>query len=226
MNSTEPAPPTAGAPEQPRISRFSGLYRMLALDVVLPLIVVQASLRAGLSPVLALSLAALFPLADAILGIIAARSVNVIAGVSLLAILIGIGLAFMTGNALFAILKDSVFTLVFGLLFLGSLGASRPLVFRLNRQMLEPPGAAALDRAWDERAAVRHTFRLMTWVWGLGLLSEALLRVIAGFALPVARAAAVSPWISFVFVGGLIAWTVLYVRSRRKAAERSGIVLE
>src|SRR5450755_2363668 len=91
----------------------------------------------------------------------------------------------LTGDARFAILKDSAFTLVFSLLFLASLTGSRPLIFRLNAQMLDRAGAAAFERAWVERPAVRKTFRLMTLVWGLGLLLEALLRIAASFTLPV-----------------------------------------
>lgn len=205
--------------------RFSGLYRMLALDVVLPLIVVQAALRFGLSPVVALAIAALFPLADTVIGFVQARTVSIIGAVSLVAILTGIGLAVVTGNARFAILKDSAFTFVFSLLFLASLASSRPLIFRLNAQMLDAAGATAFERAWTERPAVRKTFRFMTLVWGLGLLLEALLRVAASFTLPVRAAAAASPWIAFVCVGGLIVWTIRYAKARRHAAERAGISL-
>jgi intracellular septation protein A len=197
---------------------------MLALDVVLPLIAVQLSLHARLSAVIALSLAALFPLADTILGFVQSRTVSIIGAVSLIAIVTGIGLAFATGNALFAILKDSAFSLVFSLLFLASLAAKRPLVFRLNQQMLGPAGAA-LDEAWTQRPGVRKTFRLMTLVWGVGLLLEALLRVVASFTLPVATAAATSPWIALGCIGGLIGWTVVYAQARRRAATRAGISL-
>jgi hypothetical protein len=198
---------------------------MLALDIVLPLIVVQGSLRFGLSAVVALSIAALFPLADTVIGFVAARTVSIIGAVSLVAILTGIGLAFSTGDARFAILKDSAFSFLFSLLFLASLASSRPLIFRLNAQMIDPAGAAAFERAWTERAAVRDTFRFMTLVWGLGLLLEALVRVLASFTLPVRTAAAASPWIAFVCIGGLIAWTIGYAKARRQAAERAGVRL-
>lgn len=213
------------ASQSPRANRFFGLYRMLALDVVLPLVAVQTGLHAGLTPVVALAVAALFPLADTVLGIVQSRSVSIIAAVSMVAILTGLGLAFTTGNALYAILKDSAFTLVFSLLFLGSLASSQPLVFRLYRQMLDPSAGAALQGVWNERAAFRSVFRLMTLVWGLGLLGEALLRVLVSFTLPVRAAAGASPLIAFLCIGGLIAWTVLYSRARRRAAQRAGFVL-
>ena len=159
------------------------------------------------------------------LGILQSRSVSIIAAVSLAAILTGLGLAFATGNALYAILKDSAFTLVFSLLFLGSLASSQPLVFRLYRQMLDRSAEAALQAVWNERAAFRSAFRLMTLVWGLGLLGEALLRVMVSFTLPVRTAAGASPFIAALCIGGLIAWTVLYSRARRRAAQRAGFVL-
>jgi hypothetical protein len=62
-----------GNSERPRLSRFSSLYIMLGLDVVLPLIAVQVMLRAGQSPVAALSLAALFPFADTLVLTITAQ---------------------------------------------------------------------------------------------------------------------------------------------------------
>jgi hypothetical protein len=210
-----------GNSERPRLSRFSSLYIMLGLDVVLPLIEVQVMLRAGQSPVAALSLAALFPFADTLLGIVRSRRVSIIGAVSLAAILTGLGLAFVTGNALFAILKDSAFTLVFAIIFLGSLAGARPLVFRLNQQMAGADAAVLLDRAWLAHPEVRRPFRLMTLVWGLGLLAEAGLRVLASFTLPVAKAASLSPWIAFVCIGGLILWTVRFARARSAGLARA-----
>jgi hypothetical protein len=194
---------------------------MLALDIALPLIAVQAMLRAGQSPIVALSLAALFPFADTLIGIVRSRRVSIIGAISLAAILTGLGVAFVTRNALFAILKDSAFTLVFAIIFLGSLASARPLVFRLNAQLVDEDAAAVFERAWDAYPAVRRAFRLMTLVWGLGLLAEAGLRVTASFTLPIASAAAVSPWIAFVCIGGLILWTVRFARAHAARLPRA-----
>ncbi len=62
----------------------------------------------------------------------------------------------------------------------------------------------------------------MTLVWGLGLLLDALLRVALSFSAPVATAAAVSPWIALVCIGGLILWNVFYARARVRAARDAG----
>jgi hypothetical protein len=200
---------------------FNGLYRTLGVSLVLPLIAIQVLLQRGVSPVIALALATVFPLAEMAFEALQTKRVGVIAIVSLAGIVTGLGLSFATGNAIFALLKDSVFTGVFGLLFLGSLATSRPLIYRLNLDLAgaDPAAHAAAAAMW-ERPTARRVFRLMTVVWGAGLLCEAGARVVAAFTLPLATATAASPVISVVAIGGLVAWTVLYARERRAAAAR------
>lgn len=204
------------------MSRLSGLIRMMALTVVLPLLTVQLGLQAGWTPLIALSVAAVFPFADTVYTIVRSRSASIMGLVSLLTIVIGIGLSFVTGDALFAILKDSVFTLVFSVIFFGSLATAKPLIYQLNRQMLDPAGAATLDAAYAERPAVRRVFVNMTIGWGAGLLLEAVLRVVAALTLPIRLATLASPWITFFCIGGLTVWTIVYARARQAAARRAG----
>jgi intracellular septation protein A len=202
--------------------RFGALYRTLGLSIGAPLVVVEVLLHLGRSPTVALACGALFPLADLVYGVVRSRRLGAIPALSFVAIVAGLGLAFATGNALFAILKDSLFTTVFGLVFLGSLLGPRPLIFQLNRDLAgEDAGAlAAIDALW-ERPAARQAFRLMTLVWGVGLLLEASVRVVVALTLPVTTAAALSPLIPVAVIGGLLVWTVRYVRARRAAAAAS-----
>ena len=60
----------------------------------------------------------------------------------------------------------------------------------------------------------------MTLVWGVGLLLEAITRVVVVFTLPLAAATSASPIIAVVFIGGLLLWTVRYAKARRAAAAR------
>ena len=205
--------------------RYFSLYQMLTLDVVLPLLVVEFGLGAGLAPVMVLAVAALFPFTDTVIGIARTRAVSIIAAVSLLAILAGIALALTTGNAVFAILKDSAFTLILSAIFLGSLATREPLIYRLYSQMLDERGRLLLETLWQERPLLVQSFRLMTLVWGVGLLAEAVVRFVVTLTAPVATAAAASPWIAFGCIGTLITWTVLYSRARRRAAARAGLAL-
>jgi hypothetical protein len=200
-------------------TKFSGLYRTLGLSLVAPLIVIQILIHKGVSPIIALGSATVFPLAEMVYEFVKTRHIGVIAIVSLVGIVAGFGLSFATGNAIFALLKDSAFTGVFGLLFLGSLLTARPLIYRLSRDMTgtDPAARAASEALW-ERPAARHTFRMITAVWGIGLLIEAGVRVFAALTLPIASATALSPVISVVTIGGILMWTVRYSRARTAAA--------
>ncbi len=62
------------------------------------------------------------------------RRIDLLSGASLAALVVGIALSFATGNAAFAIAEKSVFTGLFGIVFLASLLFPRPLIFQLGRQ--------------------------------------------------------------------------------------------
>jgi hypothetical protein len=179
--------------------KFGGLYRTLGISLVIPLIVIQVLLHLGVTPLIALAAATVFPLGEMIYEAVSVKRVGSIAIVSL---------ALLTG--------------VFGLLFLGSLATSRPLIYRLNLDLAgADPGARAAAEALWERPAAQRSFRLITVVWGLGLLLDAAARVVAALTLPIASATALSPIISVVCIGAILIWTVRYVRARRAAAAQA-----
>ncbi|MGA2392721.1 MAG: VC0807 family protein [Candidatus Lustribacter sp.] len=203
----------------PAAPRFGSLYRTLGLSLVAPLLVIQLLLHRGVAPIYALSAAAVFPLAEMVYEAVTTRHIGVIAIVSFIGIVVGFGLSFATGNAVFALLKDSVLTGTFGLVFLISLATPKPLIYRLNLDLAgaDPAARAASEALWEVPEA-RRSFRLITLVWGAGLLLDAVARVIAVLTLPLATATGASPVIAVVFVGGILVWTVLYVKARRAAA--------
>ena len=203
-------------------TKFGGLYRTLGLSLVIPLIVIQVLLHLGAAPLIAIAAATVFPLGEMIYEAVTVKRIGLIAIVSLAGIVTGFGLAFATGNAVFALLKDSLLTTVFGLLFLGSLATSRPLIYRLNLDLAGNDAAAraAAEALW-ERPAAQRTFRLITLVWGCGLVLEAAARVVAALTLPLATATSLSPIIAVVCIGGILVWTVRYARARQAAAARS-----
>jgi F0F1-type ATP synthase membrane subunit c/vacuolar-type H+-ATPase subunit K len=195
------------------------IRRTLLLSIVLPLVAIQLLLHWGVSPVTALAIATIFPLIEMALEFAEMKRIGVIAMVALAGIVTGFGVAFITGNGIFAVLKDSAFTFVFGVIFLGSLLTKRPLIYTLNLDLAVTDAAARAEGiALWEKPAARRSFRLMTIVWGIGLMLDAIVRVIVTLSVPLATAAALSPVISLAAVGALIVWTMLYARARRAAA--------
>lgn len=207
----EPKPVDHSAP------RFGGLYRTLGVSLVIPLIVIQVLLHRGVPPVYALAAASVFPLGEMVYEALTSKKIGLIAIVAFTGIVVGFGLSFATGNAIYALLKDSLFTTVFGLLFLGSLLTPRPLIYRLNLDFTagNPAARAAAEEQWS-RPGAPPVFRLITLVWGAGLVFEAAVRVVVAITLPIATATALSPIIAVVCIGGILVWTVLFVRYVRR----------
>jgi hypothetical protein len=200
--------------------RFAGLYRSLTINVVLPLVVAQWLLHQGRSPVVALGIAALFPLGDGVVSALR-RRLDLLSVASLAALVVGIALSFATNNAAFAIAEKSAFTGLFGVAFLVSLLLPRPLIFHLGRQF-NTEGDPAAQAAWDANWSIpgfRRVVRVMTAVWGLGLLAEAALRVVVAITMTPAVAIVVSPVLAIGAIALLILWTRQYAaRARRRAA--------
>jgi intracellular septation protein A len=196
---------------------MTALIRMIGLSVLLPLLVIAWQLRSGAPPLQAIALAALSPVLEMIIEAVQTRRVGIIAVVSLVGILAGLGLSYATGNVAFALLKDSLFTGLFGAVFLGSLLTEKPLIYRINIDLAgpEPAARAAAEALW-ERPSARQHLRLLTLVWGIGLMIEAAARLLAVATLSIVTATALSPVIQCTVFGVLALLTVLFVREQRR----------
>jgi hypothetical protein len=193
------------------------IWRTLVFSIVLPLVTIQVLLHRGVAPTTTLALSTLFPLIEIALETLQNKRIGMIAVISLAGMAIGFGLTFLTGNPRFAVLKDSAFTFVIGSIFFGSLFTKYPMIYRFNNDFAGSDEAkrAANEALW-QRPAVRAAFRLMTIVWGTGLLLEAVVRVAATLTLPLATATSVSPIIAAAALAGLALWNVLYVGALRR----------
>ena len=90
----------------------------------------------------------------------------------------------------------------------------RPAFFYLSRYLSagkDPYKVSAFDRL-HEHPSGRHTFRVLSVVWGIGLFVEASLRMMLADILPTSRYLAVSPFITAGVIGSLFAFTVVYTK--------------
>lgn len=103
-----------------------------------------------------------------------------------------------------------------GVLFLLSLPVKRPLVFYLARSTLarEREGREReFDEMWQSRPALVRSIRLMTAVWGIGLVAENVIRVyivghVAGHDVD-----RLSTLVRYGAYAGLTVWSILYRRA-------------
>jgi len=62
--------------------------------------------------------------------------------------------------------------------------------------------------------------RLMTAVWGVSLVAEAIIKIILVSRLSVSAFLAVSPLVLYGIIGMTIAWTVLYRKYAKKRLDK------
>lgn len=174
----------------------------------------------------ALIIAGLFPVAWIIIGFIRTRQVDFIGAIVLFGFAIGvITSTLLGGNAYVLKARDSAFTAVFALVCLGSIFTrGRPAIFFVGRYLSagnDPEKKAVFDEL-HELPTGQRTFRVLTLVWGIGLLIECSARLVLADSsvLPTGVFLAVSPAVSGVCIGSMFAFTVVYSnRARARATE-------
>jgi hypothetical protein len=191
------------------------------VNVVLPFVGYQVLTSEHVTTVVALSVVSVFPLAATLVGWVRTRQIDALGVLSLLFIILGIVTSFITGSATFLLLKESALTGIFGLVLLGSLLRERPLAFYLGRQFAtggNPDRIAGWDDLW-QYPQFRHTQRIITAVWGVGWLADALVRIGLAFVLSVTVFMVVSQVMFFGVFIALFMWTMAYARRKRHEAD-------
>jgi hypothetical protein len=150
------------------------------------------------------------------------NSLDPIGAIVLFGFVVGVSVSeLLHGNAFVLKVRDSAFTVTFGVACLISLLAKRPMMFHIGKAMSagdDPRRQAAYDELWDIDQAKR-VFRIITVVWAIGLIVEASLRIVLAALLSTGVFLAVSPVIAFVSFGGLGVFTGVYSARSRKRGE-------
>ena len=123
-------------------------------------------------------------------------------------------------------LRESVFTGVFGVACLASLGARRPLMFHIGRAFAtggDASRAVAFETLWENPGAPGR-FRRTTALWGLGLVGEAVVRTVLVFTVSTTLLLALAPLLFWTVLGSLIVLSVRAIRAGTAAAEAAQTV--
>ena len=216
----ELAQPSAGA-------ILRSLVPNLVINGVFPVVLYQLLTARDVATVPALVAGSVFPLAYALCGWVRARRLDFIAGISLFFIVVSALASLISGSARFTLIKESFFTGLFGLVFLGSLLAPRPLMFYLARQFATG-GAPARMRLWDERwqyQGFRHAMRVMTGMWGLTFIADALIRTGLVYILSTSVFLVASQVLFYAMFALTLFATIAYGRraQRRGLAQRQAV---
>jgi hypothetical protein len=212
--------PAAGAPAANR-NRLASLAQIAVFDIAGPLVAYSLLRSAGASAVTSLVLSAAFPAFGVALTVARHRRPDVIGVLVLSGILVGTVLGLVSGNARLVLLEGSVPTAVFAVVCLGSLWSKRPLMFRFALEFTGPdtPRGRDFGSRW-QYAGFRRSFRVITAVWGLAYLAEAVARIVIVEATSTGTALGISKVMPYAVAAVLVAWMAVYGQRARRKGER------
>lgn len=202
-------------------SVLRSLVPSLVINGVFPFVLYVVLTDNGVATVPALVAGSSFPLAFSLWEWSRARRVDFIAAISLFFIVLSAVASLITGSARFTLVKESFFTGLFGLVFFGSLLAPRPLMFYIARQSATG-GDAERVRLWDDRwqyPGFRRAMRVMTAIWGVTFVADALMRAGLVFLLSTSVFLVVSQLLFYTMFAATLFGTIAYGRR----AQRKGM---
>ena len=164
----------------------------------------------------ALALVLIFPVAEVLFERLRRGRFEPIGIIALTGISLGlIGALAFNGDATLLKLRESMVTGAFGVICLLSLAARRPAMFYMGR-MFATGGDATRMAEFDEIWAlptVPRRFRIVTLVWGAGLVGEAVLRLVLALSIPTQTFLVVSQVVNWGVLGGLLWFSIATQRS-------------
>ena len=118
----------------------------------------------------------------------------------------------MGGSARLIQIRDALVTGAMGVLFLASLLMQKPLIFYLARATSArktETDAMRFEAMW-QNPGTRRIFRLMTAVWGVGLIVQTALLCSLAWVWPISRYLLLGPFIGYGIFGLLLLWSLWY----------------
>jgi hypothetical protein len=192
------------------------------INVLLPVLAYRlASAHWGLAGGLVAS--ALPPAAWMIWDFLRFRHFDALSALVLISIVLSLA-AVPLGGSQNRALEEPMVSGMIGLAFLVSLAFHRPLVFYLARSTMareNDDGVTTFEQDWLARPRLAAHIRLLTLVWGVGLIAENTLRSLVvwqGGKTP--HAILASTLVFYVVYGGLTLWTIWRRRIIKQDAQR------
>ena len=213
------------APDQQKASRLATILSMVSsivINIVLPILIYLAlTTYTHTSDFLALVISGVPSTIEGIVGVIRRKRIDLLSGFVLLSIIISLILIGLGGNPKIYLIRESFFTVAFGLAYLISLLFKKPLAFYISRFFAtgnHPENIPWFDSLWQYQQ-FRHMMRTITVVWGIGLLAEAAIRTSLVITLSIVQFLIISPFVLYGIIGILLIWMFLYSRQGRKKGE-------
>jgi hypothetical protein len=200
---------------------FGSLRTSLLINAVFPLLIYLVA-SPHLAQLAALALTAVSPVLYGCAGWLRTRRADPLNLLALVLIALGMLLALLGHDPRLFLMRDSLATGAFGLLCLLSLPFARPLAYYLYRWVFvrTPDQLARLNAGWQVPYA-SFVRRLITAVWGVVFLGEALVDTFLLYHLPMAHYVAIHPVLFWGTQVGAFGWAILYARAAEPKVQAS-----
>lgn len=173
------------------------------------------------SDVVALVISAIPALISTVVSLFRQRQVDVLGAFALITIAFSIVLTFMTGDAKIFQIRESILTVLFGLICLVSLLFPKPIWFYVIRYFAtgnKQDQISVFNNAW-QYPLFRTYIRNVTIFWGIVYVVEFPIRLALVYTLPIAQFLAISPIIFYGITIAAIAFTLAYGRRVRQCGD-------
>ncbi|MES5266767.1 VC0807 family protein [Priestia megaterium] len=192
-----------------------GIIVSVLINIVLPYLI-YTILKTHITSIIALSLAACVPLVDTLYHLIKDKKLDTFSSFIFLGIVLSIVAAWIGGDERFILLRESYVTGIMGLVFLLSLLTPKPLIYYFAMKFIS--NKSVMTKRWEEEVSFRHFIRIMAAVWGIGLMIEALVKVVIVYEFPISKALVISPIAQYIIIAILIYWNIHFVKQRKQKA--------
>jgi hypothetical protein len=195
----------------------------LLFNVALPVLTYLLLRDRGVGEVPALLASGIWPVLETAVSLAWRRTLDDFTVFTLIFLGLSVIAAVSFGSARLLLIKESAVTGLFGLVLLASLAAPRPLMFYFGRKFATDGTPAGIER-WNglwQYPGFRQTQRVITTVWGVTMLTEALARIGLSYALSTGTMVAISSVLPIAVVATLVGWTVAYGKRKARAARQA-----
>jgi hypothetical protein len=198
----------------------------LLADIVIPVAGYYLLHALGLGDFWALTISGMATGLNAVANTILRRRLDGLGLLVVIELALSIALLFVTRDPRIVLIKPSFYIAVGGGYALVSCFAGKPLVYFSAMPFAtrgDPKRLTAYERAWDDSPAFRRIMRVLTVVWGVAFLVDAVVRVVIVYRFgpdQVNRSLLLSQVPSIVLLLVAIAATRLRVPSLRRIVER------
>jgi hypothetical protein len=176
-----------GTPAARAHRKSARAIRVLA-ELVLPVALYYGLRAAGVGIYLTLLISAVAPAVFSVYGFVKRGRIEGLALYMLSMLVLSTAISFIGGSPRFLLARDAWLTGVTSLWFLVSAWSNRPLTYLYTRPMLERrfgPAGVPWDQLWENLPKFRRLWRISSVLWAIGLLTDALLRVVMAYRLPI-----------------------------------------